>query len=54
MIILLINFIACLIIYSLFQKLYMKLTGATVMFFDGRKKIITCLVLSVLLLGLGI
>ena len=43
-----INFAILSIITRIGQKLIMKITGASVMFFDGKKRIITIITISII------
>ncbi|MBR4703420.1 MAG: hypothetical protein IKO91_06200 [Oscillospiraceae bacterium] len=49
-----VNFVVLTVVSRLIQKLYMKITGASVVFFDGKKRIGTILVASIVLATLGI
>ncbi len=49
-----VNFVVLVIASRLIQKLYMKITGADVVFFDGKKRIATIIGASIVLAMIGI
>ncbi len=49
-----INFIVVSIILNILQSIYMKIVGASVMFFDGGKKFVLILVISLMLAAAGL
>ena len=53
-VLIIINFAVITLIWNILQRLYMKITGASIMFFDGKKKLIATIFLSLVLAGAGI
>lgn len=51
-IVLVISIVLAIIIVNWVQRMYMKLMGAEIMFFNGRKKLIGISIVSVIIFGL--
>lgn len=54
MVLFVINLVISAIIVNAVQKLYMKIIGASAMFYDGKKKIGWIIVVAVLLTAVGL